>query len=182
MNLRQRLHAWAQPPEDADAAPPPLAQPSNVLALPTAEAAPAAAPAIPQGLLGSPELTAFFATPHFGYGRHDGAHYQAQAAMAQGRQAIITQFQLVLACLVAQRRSKADALRNMDLQTEGVCSTTSAQLDLACQRLERDMAELGAQSDWAADGRGWVLNALNEYQTGFGKGVRDAVHAALLGL
>ena len=56
------------------------------------------------------------------------------------------------------------------------------QLRLACTRLERDIGTLVAQRELALEGKGWILSALNEYQIGFGKGMRAAIDAELLGL
>jgi len=137
--------------------------------------------ALPQGLMDSPELKGFFAGNHFGLGRHNGALYQTQEALALGRETLVAKFQNVIEIMVAQRLGRVDALRNMALQTAGVCTTVTAQLNLACQRLERDMATLQVQSEQAAEHKGWVLSALNEYQIGFGKGLREAVDFALLG-
>lgn len=143
--------------------------------------APPTAVQLPQGLMDSPELKAFFADNHVGLGRHNGAHYQTQEALALGRETLVSRFQNALEVMVAQRQAKVDALRNMALQTAGVCTTVTSQLNLASQRLERDMATLQAQSEQAAQHKGWVLSALNEYQIGFGKGLREAVDFELLG-
>jgi len=93
----------------------------------------------------------------------------------------VSRFQNALAELAEQKQAKADRLRNTQLQTEGLCNTTTAQLALACTRLERDMAVLREQIQRAADGKGWVLEALNRYQIGFGKGLREAVDFELIG-
>ena len=134
-----------------------------------------------RGLLEAPELQAFFAENHFGLGRHNGSQYMTQDALELGRQTLVSRFQNTLELLVAQRQAKVDALRNMALQTQGVCATVTSQLTLACQRLERDMSAIHSQSELAAEGKGWVLTALNEYKTGFGKGLREAIDMELLG-
>lgn len=138
-------------------------------------------PALHQGLMDAHELKDFFAGNHFGLGLHNGALYQTQEALALGRETLAAKFQNVMATMVASRLRKADALRNMALQTSGVCTTVTAQLNLACLSLERDMATLQAQAEQAAEHKGWVLSALNQYQIGFGKGLREAVDFALLG-
>jgi hypothetical protein len=135
----------------------------------------------PSGLLDAPELTSFFSANYFGLGRHNGAQYKTQEALALGRQSLVSKFQNTLAQLVAQRQAKIDALSNMAVQTQGVCGTVTSQLHLASQRLERDMAALQSQVDLAAEGKGWILQVLNEYQQGFGKGLREAVDMDLLG-
>jgi hypothetical protein len=137
---------------------------------------------IPGGLMAAPELLAFFANNFFGLGRHNGSHYKTQDAQAQGKAALVSQFQNAVAAVIGQKQAKVDGLRNMELQTEGVCHTATAQLGLACTRLERDMATLQNQMDLATEGKGWVLAALNEYQIGFGKGMREAIDAEVLGL
>ncbi len=158
----------------------PLDEPAG-LASPLQVQSISASTARPQGLMDAPELKDFFAGNHFGLGRHNGAHFQTQEALALGRETLVAKFQNVLEIMVAHRLGKVDALRNMALQTAGVCATVTAQLNLACLRLERDMATLRVQSEQAAEHKGWALSALNEYQIGFGKGLREAVDFALLG-
>ena len=138
-------------------------------------------PVQPRGLLEAPELQAFFADNHFGLGRHNGALYKTQDALDLGRQTLVSRFQNTLELLIAQRLAKVDALRSMALQTQGVCATVTSQLTLACQRLERDISTIHSQSELAAEGKGWVLRALNEYKIGFGKGLREAIDMELLG-
>lgn len=138
--------------------------------------------ATPPGLMAAPELQEFFGNNFFGLGRHNGAHYKTQEAQCQGKASLVSQFQNAVAVIIAQKLAKTDELRNMELQTEGVCHTVTGQLRLACTRLERDMTFLQAQIDAASQGKGWVLAALNEYQIGFGKGLREAIDAEVLGL
>ena len=99
-----------------------------------------------------------------------------------GKAALTSQFQNAVSAVIGQKQSKADGLRNMELQTAGVCSTATAQLRLACIRLERDMDTLQNQMELATEYKGWVLAALNQYQIGFGKGLREAIDAEMLGL
>ncbi len=138
-------------------------------------------PEQPRGLLETPALQAFFAENHLGLGRHNGAQYMTQDALELGRQTLVARFQNTLELLTAQKQAKVDALRDMAVQTQGVCATVTSQLSLACQRLERDMTTIHSQSLLAAEGKGWVLRALNEYKIGFGKGLREAVNMTLLG-
>ena len=144
-------------------------------------AEPSANPFQPTGLMDTPELKAFFTENFFGLGRHNGSLFRTQEALEQGKQGMVSRFQNCVAALVEQRQAKIDRLRNMHLQTEGVCATTTAQLELARTRLERDMAVLRDQIDQAENGKGWVLEALNRYQIGFGKGLREAIDFELLG-
>ena len=134
------------------------------------------------GLMATPELQAFFAKNFFGLGRHNGSHCKTQEAQTQGKASLVSQFQNVVAEVTSQNQAKVDGLRNMELQTEGVCNTATGQLRLACTRLERDIATLQTQIDLAGEGKGWVLAALNEYQIGYSKGLREAIDAEVLGL
>jgi len=135
----------------------------------------------PKGLLETPESKAFFAENFFGLGRHNGSFYRTQEAMVQGQQGLISRFQNTLSFLVEKRQAKVDKFIDMQMQTEGVCSTTTAMLGLARSRYERDMNVLREQIALADAGEGWVLEALNRYQLGFGKGVREAIDFELLG-
>lgn len=183
-------------PPDAVAVPPAqAAEPTNVIQMPSRTpldnpaglagnqdaAVPRSTTSQPKGLLDAPQIQAFFANNHFGLGQHNGCHFKTQDALHFGKQQLISKFQNALAELTAQCQAKVDRLQNMQLQTEGVCQTTSAQLKLACNKLERDMTALREQSALADEGKGWVLKSLNEYQAGFSKGVRVAVDFELLG-
>ena len=141
--------------------------------------APLSAPQ-PRGLMDALELKAFFANNHFGLGYHNGANYKTQDALEMGKLALVSKFQNALAELVEQMQARADRLRNTQLQTVGLCDTTTAQLQLACTRLERDMSVLRDQMDKAAERKGWILEALNRYQIGFDKGLRVAIDFELL--
>jgi len=134
------------------------------------------------GLMAASELQEFFARNFFGLGRYTGSHYKTQDAQTQGKAMLMSQFQNAVAVVISQKQAKVDGLRNMALQTVGVCNTATGQLRLACARLERDMATLQTQIDLAPQGKGWVLAALNEYQIGCAKGLREAIDAEVLGL
>lgn len=136
----------------------------------------------PQGPMAAPQLKVFFANNFLGIGRHNGSNYKTQEALEQGKAMVVARFQNAVAAVIDQKQAKVDSLRNVELQTEGVCSTASGQLRLACRRLERDIATLQNQIELATQGKGWVLASLNEYQIGFGKGMREAIEAELLGL
>ncbi len=134
----------------------------------------------PRALMEEPELQAFFADNHFGLGKHNGAHYKNQDALQLGCQNLVSKFQNTLELLIAQKQAKVDGFHDMALQTQGVCTTVTSQLNLACQRHERDMAILHSQSALSADGKGWALSALNDYQIGFRKGLREAIDMQLM--
>lgn len=134
----------------------------------------------PRGLLDAPELKAFFANNHFGLGRHNGSNFRTQDALELGKQGLISKFQNTLAELEAQKQAKVDRLQDKLLETAGFCDITTGRLRQACGTLEREMSALREQFDSAAQGKGWILEALNRYQIGFGKGLREAVEFELL--
>jgi hypothetical protein len=134
----------------------------------------------PRGLLDAPELKAFFAENHFGLGRHNGSNYRTQDALELGQRALVSQFQNVLAELIERRQAKADRLTDKTLETEGLCSITTARLREACTRIDREMTVLQEQFSSAGERKGWILEALNRYQIGFGKGMREAIEFELL--
>jgi hypothetical protein len=134
----------------------------------------------PRGLLDAPELKAFFAENHFGLGRHNGSNYRTQEALELGQRSLVSQFQNVLAELIERRQAKADRLTDKILETEGLCSVTTGRLREACTRLDREMSVLQEQFSSAGERKGWILEALNRYQIGFGKGMREAIEFELL--
>jgi hypothetical protein len=134
----------------------------------------------PRGLLDAPELKAFFAENHFGLGRHNGSNYRTQEALELGQRALVSQFQNLMAELIERRQAKSDRLTDKMLETEGLCSATTSRLREACTRLGREMTVLQEQFTNAGDRKGWILEALNRYQIGFGKGMREAIEFELL--
>lgn len=199
------LKFWHSEPAASDAAPvePALAKPasSNVIQLPVGS--PLDKPVglsdeantaldqdptdqgeskAPAGPMAAPKIKHFFAQHFYGLGRHNGSHFKTQEAYLNGKASLITRFQNALELVIDEKQAKVDRLKNVELQTDGISETVTAQLHLACTRLERDIETLKSQIEQAAQGKGWILAALNEYQIGFGKGVREAIDAELLGL
>lgn len=176
-----------QPPQDAFnnvislSLPTPLDAPPGLDA-PLTDSPVSAATASPQarGLLDTPALKAFFADNHFGLGHHNGANYRTQEALELGKRALVARFQNTLAELVEQKQAKADRLHDKLLETEGFCDITTGRLRQARTNIEREMTLLRSQVDSASDGKGWVLEALNQYQIGFSKGLREAVEFEML--
>lgn len=165
----------------------------NVIDLPIPPAAAPAEPEIvsgtgcttaprpaPRGLLDDPRLKQFFEIGHFGHGRYNGTHCRTQEALETGMNTIIAEFQNVVTEVLEQKVVKAHRFEDAQIETEGVCKTTTARLRVAKTHLEREIAELRAQVELAGAGRGWVLAALNSYQQGFRLGVKSAVEFDLL--
>lgn len=161
---------------------------TNVILLPTPEPNTNFAPEVQQspklpkvkGLIESELVKAFFDQNHFGLGRHNGANYRTLDAMVFGRNGRIAEFRNVIQGTVDQIQAKIDRLASTQIQADGVCKSTSARLVLAINQLERDRKILFEQSELASDGKGWILEALNRYQAGFVKGMREAVEAELI--
>lgn len=161
---------------------------TNVIPLPTPEAQSNHAPEVQQipmqpkvkGLIGSELVKTFFDQNHFGLGRHNGANYRTLDAMEFGRNGRIAEFRNAIRGTVEQTQAKIDRLNSTQIEAEGVCKATSARLVLAINQLERDLKILLEQSELASEGKGWVLEALNRYQAGFVKGMREAVEAELI--
>ena len=133
------------------------------------------------GLMDELEIKSFFGQNHFGLGRHNGSVYKTQAALDLGKQSIISEFQNVLEELYERKNAKQQKLQLMALQTNGFCEVTSSMLEYAKSNVQRDMNILQDQISDAEQGKGWVLQALNIYQIGFGKGVGEAVDFELNG-
>lgn len=133
-----------------------------------------------RGQIGSELVKGFFDQNHFGLGRHNGTNYRTLDAMEFGRDGRIAEFKNAIRGTVEQTQAKIDRLASTQIEAEGVCKATSARIALAISQLERDLKILSEQSELATDGKGWVLEALNRYQAGFVKGMREAVEAELI--
>lgn len=159
----------------------------NVISLPvpelsrvTPDATTPAKPMVGSRLIGSDLVKAFFDQNHFGLGRHNGTNYRTVEAMEFGRSGRIAEFVNAIQETIDRMQAKIDRLESTQIEAAGVCKATSAKLALAISQLERDIAVLNEQSDLAVEGKGWVLEALNRYQAGFVKGMREAVEAELI--
>jgi hypothetical protein len=127
------------------------------------------------GVLDSVELKEFFSQNHFGLGRHNGSVYRTQNSLELGKKSIVSEFQNILHELYERNKVKHQKLHLKSLETVGLCNVTSSMLDFAKESVQKDMALLSEQITFAENAKGWVLEALNSYQIGFGKGVREAI-------
>lgn len=139
-------------------------------------------PAPTAGLMQSDELKAFFNLPHLECGKQAGARMKSLESLQQGKVGLISRFQHAVQQLAARKQMASDRLQDTRLQTLGISSTVTAQIDLRLAALERDIAALQEQHEQAAQGLGWVNTVLNSYQTGYEQGIRAALDAQLLGL
>lgn len=133
-----------------------------------------------KGLMNAPELEAFFKTNQFGFGRHHGSHYRTQEALDRGLQAVVTSFQNIVSELAERRQARVDKLQQSRHEVATLSPTMAETLRLACEQTQREIAVLTEQHALAEQRKGWVLDALNRYQLGFDRGVREALDFDLL--
>ena len=133
-----------------------------------------------RGLLTSPEIAAFFAENYFAYGRHNGANYRNHEALQQGRQERISRFQNIVEGMIGRRQTKIHKIKSELLAIEGISPLTTSQLNLAAEHLEGEIVSLREQIQLAYSGQGWVREALVRYETGFAKGMREALDFDML--
>jgi hypothetical protein len=133
-----------------------------------------------KGLMNAPELESFFKTNQFGFGRHHGSHYRTQEALDRGLLAVVTSFQNIVADLAERRQARLDRLQQKQQEVATLSATMAETLRLACEQAQREIAVLNAQHAQAEQRKGWVLDALNRYQLGFDRGVREALDFELL--
>lgn len=143
----------------------------------------AQAPAQPirvKGLMNAPELETFFKTNQFGFGRHHGSHYRTHEAMDRGLLAVVTCFQNIVADLAERRQARVNKLQQSRQEVATLSPTMADTLRIACDQVQREISVLLEQHALAEQRKGWVLDALNRYQLGFDRGVRDAIDFELL--
>jgi hypothetical protein len=137
-------------------------------------------PAKVKGLMNAPELETFFKTNQFGFGRHHGSHYRTQEALDRGLLAVVTGFQNIVADLAERRQARMAKLLQKRQEVATLSATMAETLRLACDQVEREIQVLTEQHALAEQRKGWVLDALNRYQLGFDRGVREALDFELL--
>lgn len=191
--MLKRIAAWwVQQPEPATQKP---AGADNIIQLRThvpahtgageddGQAAEGGLPALPlagasstaTGLLDDNEIRAFFAQNHFGLGRHNGATYRTREALERGRTSLVANFRNALERCAARREGQLRRLNDTLIEVEGVSDTTSRRLKQATGCLENDKATLDSQISAATRGQGWVMQAILDYETGFAKGLSEAI-------
>lgn len=145
------------------------------------EFTPAPAPAQRfKGLLNTPELEAFFAANYFGFGRYNGSRHQTREALESGQLAMLSTFGHILADLAERRHAKYDRLMLARLDVETLSDAMADKLNLAGAQVQREMTLLREQITLCEQRRGWVLEAINRYQLGFDRGMREALDFSLL--
>jgi hypothetical protein len=135
----------------------------------------------PAGLLATPEMQAVLGRDHYASGRHHGCVYRSVEALEQGLETIVTSFQNEAAALAERRHARMDSLLLERQQIAGLGQGLIDTLQLAAEQLRREIAVLNKQIELAGTRKGWVLDALNRYQLGFDRGVREAINFRLLG-
>jgi hypothetical protein len=141
------------------------------------------APPQPQrvrGVMNSPELEAFFRSNQFGFGRHHGSQYRTQEALDRGLLTVVTGFQNIVADLAERRQARMAKLQQTQQEVATLSPAMAEKLRLACEQKQREIDVLTEQRALAEQRKGWVLDALNRYQLGFDRGVREALDFELL--
>jgi hypothetical protein len=133
-----------------------------------------------KGLMSVPELEAFFKTNQYSFGRHHGSKYRTQEALDRGLQAVITSFQNIVSDLTERRQARINKLQQTRQEVATLSPSMAETLRLACEQTQREIVVLNEQHALAEKRKGWVLDALNRYQLGFDRGVRDALDFELL--
>ena len=150
-------------------------------ASPDSELAPTSTTAVRfKGLLNAPELETFFNKQYFAYGRYNGSRFRTREALEGGCKELIAKFQNTAAELVERRQARLDKLQQARLDVETLSIAMADKLRMAGEQVAREMAVLWEQIALAEDRKGWVLEAVNRYQLGFDRGVREALDFELL--
>ena len=123
------------------------------------------------GLLDAEEIVNFFSDKYFNWGQHNGNSAGTAVALSHGRASIIARFQNALAILIERKHATLHRIESQSLEVAGINPTLTQRLSLACDHLRRDISILEKQSELAGEGKGWVLEALNQYQSGFVRGI-----------
>jgi hypothetical protein len=127
------------------------------------------------GLLNSPEMVSFFKHNYFGLGQHNGRKLLSQEALQFAKASLISDFQNNVTNLIQQKQNKLNRIKSEIIAIDGLSENTTQRLHAACEHTMIDISELREQLDKSAEGRGWVLDALNRYQIGFMQGMRETL-------
>lgn len=130
---------------------------------------------LPMGMLAEEQLQAFFKNSYFGLGQHNGVHFKSSEYEELGKSSIICQFQNVIEALIEKRMARIAKINHNLIQVEGQSKVLNQQLESLKNEIYREVELLKRQAVLASEKKGWILQALNLYQLGFAKGVREAI-------
>jgi hypothetical protein len=133
-----------------------------------------------KGLKDAPEMEAFFSQPFFNFGRYHGSRHRSHEALTAGLNDLTSGLQNLLSDLIERRQVLDNRIQLEILGVETVSESLAKQLRLRSEQLKGEVANLRSQIELADQRKGWVLAALNQYQLGFDRGVREAVAFELL--
>lgn len=128
-----------------------------------------------EGVLDSPELKSYLSQNFFGFGRHNGVRYQTKQALTTGQGAVISNFINILEQLAEKHRAKRDAMERRQHDVSALSPELGSRLELALRQNDRVIQLLERQVVAARTGEGWISAPLAEYESGFTRGVHDAV-------
>lgn len=128
-----------------------------------------------KGLLSAPEMVTFFKHNYYGLGQHNGRKLLSQEGVQVAREALISDFQNHIVSLIQQKQNKLNRIKSEIIAITGLSENTTQRLQAACEHTVIDISELKEQLEKAAEGKGWVLDALNRYQIGFFQGMKEAL-------
>lgn len=133
-----------------------------------------------RGLLDGPEIKGFLEKNHAASGRYQGSVYGTQESLRLGTAKLVSEFQNILEELKERRKVKHQRLHMKLLEVQGIGSGTSEMLEFAKEAVGQELKLLESQIAAAEAGKGWVEEALNSYNLGFNRGLREAIEFDLI--
>jgi len=114
-------------------------------------------------------------------GFRDGYDYHSSETLTQQIKCIKTEFRIRLDLLIDLKRRKILQLQNQQFEVDGMSDRLNRQIDLFIKDLSQITDRLEKEKEHSAVDEGWIMKAINNYKSGFNRGLELYQEERLLG-
>ncbi len=155
---------------------------THTAALPDASLSynPVPVPAKFRGTLDLEEVTSFLNGDWFAQGRNTGAHMKSVEALERDKKMLTSHFRNILETLIERRREKKKRIQYEELVAQGTSNIVTQHLRLCIEHLDAEIEILQTQTTLSFQDAGWVKAVIDQFESGFLRGLQDALSFELL--
>jgi hypothetical protein len=133
-----------------------------------------------RGTLDLEEVNLFLNGDWFAQGRNTGAYMKSVEALERDKKMLTSQFRNILETLIERRREKKKRIQYEEIVAQGTSNIVTQQLRLCIDHLDAEIEIFQAQSTLSFQEAGWVKAVIDQFESGFLRGLQDALSFELL--
>ena len=126
-------------------------------------------------------IQAYLEQDFLGKGFKDGYDYHSEKTLLHQIKCIKTEFRVQLDLLIDLKRRKVLQLQNQQLEVEVMSERLNRQIELLLKDLVQTISRLENEKEQSAMDEGWIMKAINNYRSGFYRGLELYQEEKLLG-